>query len=178
MHITAAWMINALAWTSCCWRVNHVRWSQGCSGGSHGRTRSPWIMGMSTCMRQSPCSTKCSAVVTVRSARTTPSCTTSPLLSLHFEISITTCIAPNTPLTSSSRFLHQFSSVGCDGAMCCSHASKTLLATSCDRLVDAIEEWILRTCATMLPSSKRPPGLLSACRYACATCASTHQNYM
>ena len=44
-------------------------------------------------MSASPCSTKCSAVVTVSSARTIPSCTVSPLLSLHFWIRDTTCTA-------------------------------------------------------------------------------------
>ncbi len=78
--------------------MRHITWSLGVSEVGIRTRRCPWIMHVGTCMRQSPCSTKCSAVVTVRSARTTPSCTASPLLSLHFEISKTTCIAPNTPL--------------------------------------------------------------------------------
>ena len=48
-----------------------------------------------TDMSASPCSTKCSAVVTVSSARTIPSCTVSPLLSLHFWIRDTTCTGSN-----------------------------------------------------------------------------------
>ncbi len=39
----------------------------------------------------SPWRTKCSAVVTVSSARTTPSCTDSPFTSLHFWMRDTTC---------------------------------------------------------------------------------------
>ena len=43
------------------------------------------------CMRLSPCATKCSAVVMVRSARMTASWTASELFSPHLVMDVTTC---------------------------------------------------------------------------------------